>query len=237
MSTAIVVNKSLPIIFTASAQAEKQKAISMAGAIQSVTNADENMGAVSAQLTLRRLIKAVDDGIAPLIDKANDYKKAVWSARDQFKSELEAELLRVTRLAGDFATLEQARVRAEEQARNDRLSQLERERAAALAQAQSHDQFDAISEEYCKRAAEVEPVQEQARANGQTITQDFEFTVVDIHLLYKCHPNCCKLEPRMSEIRDLLKLGITPKGVVAKPIVKAGVRLAHEPKAIDVETV
>lgn len=61
-------------------------------------------------------------------------------------------MTRISRLVGDFQQLEQARARAAEQARNAELLRLEREKAEAIAKANSHEQVDAIQQHYNRQA-------------------------------------------------------------------------------------
>lgn len=112
---------------------------------------------------------------------------------------------------------------------------VELEEAKAKATAASHDEFDAIAERAAEQVKELPPITfAPSRAAGQRVTNDWEVTVTDIWLLARHHPNCVNIEPRMSEIKDLLKGGTTPKGVIAKPIVKAGVTSAKPRPAIEV---
>jgi hypothetical protein len=48
------------------------------------------------------------------------------------------------------------------------------------------------------------------------------------------HANCVELKPRLLEIKNLLKMGVTVAGVTAKPIVKAGVIIPKDKAAIEV---
>jgi chromosome segregation ATPase len=131
--------------------------------------------------------------------------------------------------------------RAEEQAKNEqqRLEaerrRIELEEAQAKSQAASHAEFDAIAARAAEQQKDLPPVTfAPARAEGQRVTSDWEVAVTDIHTLYRHHPNCVKLEPLMSEIKNLLKGGTTPKGVTAKAIVKAGVSAGRPRAAIEV---
>ncbi len=133
---------------------------------------------------------------------------------------------------------EQRRKELEAQQEKERIEaerrRIELETAQARATAQSHAELDAISSKYDAQAKDLPPVSfAPTRAQGQRVTNDWEVTVSDIHALYRHHPNCVELKPRLSEIKDLLKGGTTPKGVVAKPIVNSGVT-TRRPMAIDV---
>ncbi len=76
--------------------------------------------------------------------------------------------------------------------------------------------------------------QDAARVDGQRIANDWEIEVVDVHTLYRCHPNCVELKPRLSEIKNLLKIGATIQGIRALAVVKSSVKLPPRRAAIDV---
>jgi hypothetical protein len=112
---------------------------------------------------------------------------------------------------------------------------LEVERQKNLAAATSHEALDAVNEHFSnKQAALSQDIHTPARVEGQVVKQDWSIQVVDIHKLYRMHPNCVDLKERVSEIKELLKAGVTVNGVTATPITKASVRVAAQPKAIDV---
>ena len=106
---------------------------------------------------------------------------------------------------------------------------------AELAVAETVEQADNIKEKYAmERAGAASQPIEAVRSEGQVVKTEWEVTVENLPLLYLKHPQCVKLEPRMQEIKSLLDLGITVAGVSAKKVVKSGVRLKPERKAVDV---
>lgn len=210
--------------FSAEAIALKNTAWELAAAVTEVRNAEHQSIAVSAQVGLATLLKQVEEARkkakAPLIElgrKIDNVSKA-------FVKDLEEEELRLARLVGDYQALELAKTRAAEAARNRELTELERQRAEELAKASSHEEIDAIQEQYNQAAADLPGPAAPQREAGQVVTQDWEITVQDIWLLARAHPACVKIEPRLSAIKELLKLGVKVSGVNATPIVKASVR-------------
>ena len=138
------------------------------------------------------------------------------------------------------AEAEQRRIASEarskkEQEEAERL-RLELERQKALAEADSHARLDAVQQQFSNaQAALSEQIRhDPVRAEGQRVVNDWEIVVTDVHLLYRMHANCVDLKPRLSEIKNLLKAGVSVHGVKATPIVKAGVRLSGERPAIEV---
>lgn len=223
----------LAVRFSAEALAMKTQALECGALIGKVTNPTEQAIAVSAQSELQRILALAEKARKACKAPVLEYGKRIDAAAEQFVEELRAEMGRISALVGSFQQLEMAKARAAEQARNEELSRLEREKAEQIAKATSHEAVDAIAEHY-NRMAETVPVHEPVRAEGQRVTTDWEITVTDIHKLYRMHANCVELKPRLSEIKNLLKLGVAVAGVTAKPIVKATVLLKKEPTAIDV---
>jgi hypothetical protein len=113
------------------------------------------------------------------------------------------------------------------------IRQHEIDRQKSLADARTHEQMDAAQERF-NESAKALPVFEAARVKGQTVTEDWNVNVTDIHLLYRHHPNCVTLTPLLSEIKALVKAGTIPKGVRAEKVVKSTVRVAPERMAIEV---
>jgi hypothetical protein len=216
--------------------AKNLKALALVRSIQvmDVSNPDEQALAVAAQTELTRLIRTVEDARkeakAPILDAGTRLDKAC----KDFIATVKQEEIRVAKLVGDFAALELAKVRAAENARLAGLSALERERQDALSKVTDHDEFDRVNEDFNNQAAQLPPIQTVPRADGQQVREDWEITVTDIWTLARAHPACVKIEPRLAEIKSLLKAGVKVAGVTATPVVNASVRLGKEPPAISI---
>lgn len=221
------------VTFTDEAERLRESALETAALVGKVTNGDEQAAAVAAQTEIQRIIQLAEKARVACKAPVLEFGRKIDSTAKAFTVELDAEMMRVSKLVGDFQQLEQMKLRAAEQARNEELTRLERERADALAKAGSHEAADAINEHFSNKAAQL-PVAEATRAEGQIVRQDWEVTVTDPYLLARCHPNCVKIEPRLSEIKELLKLGVKIQGITAKEITKASVRVPTERKAIEV---
>jgi hypothetical protein len=219
--------------FSEEAQKLKDAALTAGALVGKVTNGAEQNEAVAAQMEIQRVLSTAEKARKACKAPVLEYGKRIDAAAEAFCQDLKDEMTRISRLVGDFQQLEQARARAAEQARNEELLRLEREKAEAIAKANSHEQVDAIQAHF-NRQAETLPVREPVRTDGQRVVQDWEITITDIHLLYRMHSQCVQLTPRLSEIKNLLKAGFEVKGVTAKPIVKAGVRIGAERKAIEI---
>jgi hypothetical protein len=228
---------SLTVDFTEAALAMKQSALASAALVGKVSNADEQEQAVVCQTEIASLLNMAEKARKVCKDPVLEYGRSIDDKAREFVSELKEEQLRLARLVGDFQQLEQARVRAAQQAENERLLALEREKAKELAKAETHEQFDAIQEKFNQRAQFEAPPPEAiapARASGQRVTEDWEIIVTDVWLLAKSHPTCVKIEPRLSEIKGLLNAGVKVAGVKAERQVKAGVRVGRPAAAIEV---
>jgi len=223
----------MTVSYSAAAVALKESALASGALIGKVTNSTEQAEAVPAQVKLQGIISLAERARKACKKPVLAFGAKIDATHDEFVADLLAEMTRISSLVGSFQQLEQAKARAAEQARNMELTKLERERAEKIAQATSDEAIDAIQEHY-NRLAETIPVHEPVRAEGQRVTTDWEITVTDIHKLYRMHANCVELKPRLLEIKNLLKMGVTVAGVTAKPIVKAGVIIPKDKAAIEV---
>lgn len=155
----------------------------------------------------------------------------------RIEAEKQAELRRI---ADEQARVErearEAREAAERAAR-EATNKAQREAAAkAMAEAeaarkaadQAKAKADAEAQIATERAqaaaaAEAKPIVAQ-RSFGQRITTDWEITVTNPYELAKFHPDCVKIEPLMTPIKQALNQGIAVKGVRAEKITKSNVR-------------
>lgn len=223
----------LAVSFTEEANKLRDDALAVAALVGKVSNGEEQEAAVKAQTEIQRIRQLAEKARVACKAPVLAFGKKIDEAAKAFVVELDAEMLRVSKLVGDFQQLEQMKLRAAEQARSEELTRLERERAEALSKASSHEAADAINEHFGNKAAAV-PIIEATRAEGQIVRNDWEIVVSDPFLLARCHPNCVKIEPRISEIKELLKLNVKVQGITATPITKAGVRVPASQKAIEV---
>jgi hypothetical protein len=146
--------------------------------------------------------------------------------------EAELQKQRLDAEAAELARNQAEAKNAEDRARCE-VARLELERQQALAQAASHEQLDRINEQHAQAVADL-PVAAPVRAEGQRVREEWAITVTDIWLLAKAHPVCVKIEPRLSEIKQLLDAGVKVAGVTAKREIKAGVTGGRLRPAIDV---
>jgi len=222
------------VAFTPQAFTLKREALEGGALVGRVSNADEQAAAVAAQTALDFLIKQVEKARKAAKEPVIEFGRKIDDHAKQFTAEISAECFRIARLVGDFQALEQARVRAEQQAQNERLLAIERERAAEAAKVTSHDQLEKVQEKFDDQiraqARTIEPV----RVEGQQVRTDWEITVTNEIELAKFHPNCVKITPRLTEIKELLDAGFQVRGVKAEKITVAGIRHAPAKKAIEV---
>lgn len=226
----------LSVAFTVEAIVLQQAALASAGLIGRVSSAEEQELAVNAQMELTRVSKLVEASRKQAKEPVIIYGRAIDDAAKEFVKEIKEEEVRIVTLVSNFQALEMAKVRAAQAAENERLLAVERERAAALAAATSHDDFDNINSEFNQRIAdEAKAPIAPARVEGQSVVEAWDFEVLDVWALAAAHPTCVKPpEPRRNEIKALLDSGVKVTGIKAWKAVKAGVRLAREPKAITV---
>jgi beta-glucosidase-like glycosyl hydrolase len=214
----------------------RDMALSKSSLIGKVTSPAEQETAVAAQADLQRIRSDCEKSRKAVKEPVLAYSRLIDSTAREFCSDIDAELLRLATLIGDFQSLEQAKVREAEKLKNQELSHIERDRATELAAATSHEQMDEINEKYDQKAALLSqaPSVQPVRAAGQVVKPDWEITVTDIWLLAKSHSLCVKIEPVLSEIKNLLNAGVNVAGVKAVRITKSGVRLKQPSKVINV---
>ena len=199
----------------------KAAALALAAEVWGVNNAATQDEAVKAQAEINGVLALVEKARKAAKEPALEFGRRIDDAAKAFVADLKPEQLRIAKLVGDFQAIEEARVRAAQQAQNQQLTELERRKAEEIAKAHSHAEIETIQALYNQRAAELNEPIVAARAEGQRVTQDWDVTVNDIHMLYRAHPNCVTLTPLVGEIKSLLKAGISVKGVVAKQIQKS----------------
>lgn len=222
-------------LFSQTAHGFKTLALERAALVGRVTCAEEQQAAVEAQTAIAGVLKETEKARVACKDPVLEFGRRIDATAKEFISELREEENRLAKLVGDFQTLEAARVRAEQSKENERLRQVERDRQAALARANSHEQMEAVQEQFDRRVKEeAPPIVAPARVEGQIVREEWDVTVTDIWALARAHPACVKIEPRMTEIKAILDSGQKVAGVLAKKITKAGVRAPRFPVAIDV---
>lgn len=213
------------VTLTPGAIALREAALDASALVARVSTPRENETAVHAQTELARVSKLYESARKTVTQPLLDAQRKIKATIDKERKDLEQELLRVSRLIGDYQALEMQRIRAAEAARAQAASDLERERMEALAKAKSDADADAIQQEYNERAAiEATPPPEPVRAEGQRVTTDWEITRLSEHVLAKARPDLVrKIEFDMRAVKSELQRGVKLPGVEAREVVKSGV--------------
>jgi hypothetical protein len=178
--------------------------------------------------------------------KAAAEERARRLEAERIERERQAELRRIQEEADTAARVireqEQAALRAAQEASNAKerakAEELAREiaRQRELAAAANHAALDAANEKFSnesKAHSEANPIAAPVRAEGQRVVTEWEVEVTDIWTLARVHPTCVNLEPRMSEIKALLNMGVEVKGVRASKKIKSNVTARRLPAAIE----
>lgn len=220
---------------TEHALALKSAALEGSALIAKVTNAAEQDAAVKAQTELHRVRtqfnKAEEAAKAPI----NAMRTAIIGLGKTLTAELDTEGMRLARIVGDFQEKERVRMLAEQEAARKGIEALKRQELEAVAKASTLEAQDAVKEQFAQMATNAaQTVSSAPKAKGQATRTEWEVEVYDVGLLYRCHSTCCKITPILTEIKQLLELGIEVKGVRAKKVVLSGVRLAPERKALEI---
>lgn len=223
-------------VFSLTPEGEKWISDALEGSalVAKVGDETENCTAVHAAQDLKAVINVLEKSRTDITKPALTFQRECKAFFDGKAQEAKDEFARLTRLVGDYAALQVAKARAAENAKKEELTRLEREREAALAQVKTHEEREVVQEHFNTRAAvEAIPPAPIITAKGQSIQMDIEVTVTDIWALSRAHPATVKMEPRMSELKALIRAGINPPGVSWKEVVRPGIR-ATGGKVVDV---
>lgn len=141
------------------------------------------------------------------------------------KAKLDAEKAEADRKAREAKNAAEAAAAAE--------TQREIERQQALAASTSIEQMAAVNDRFSEQSAAL-PIYVAPKAEGQTTKPDVDFEITDLWLLARSHRTCVDITPRKSEIKELLKAGVTLAGVRSWNVVRSTVRASREPAAIEI---
>lgn len=219
--------------FSEEADALKESALTRSALIGKVANSQQNQDAFGAVSDIHNLLAQIEKAREELKRPALEYGRRLDAKVKQWIEDLKAEELRLNTAMGNYQQHELARLRDATLAANSELAEIEQRRHAALANAETDEERDAIAARFDEEARCVQ-LPKANKPEGQQIKADFDVQIQDIHELYRFHPNCVKMEPRVSEIKAILNGGGTVKGVVAKPIIKASARVSKQPTAIEI---
>lgn len=206
--------------------------LSLSSLIGTVETAQQQERAVHVQIELKAYLDAVEKSRKFVKQPVWDLGVKIDALANELSKDVKAEMMRVSTLVGDFQAREKEKVRALEAARLRDLEENERKRQAELAMASTPEKAQEVQEKFNAIAAAL-PTAFAARAEGQTVTPDWEIVISDRWLLARSHPTCVDIVARVSDIKSLLKAGVKVQGVIATPITKAGVRVPRG-KTIDV---
>lgn len=220
----------LSISFTPEAHEMRRKALGEAAAIIAVNGALSQDVAVLAQSRLQSVLRSIESARAECKAPIIAFGRAIDTAAKDFRANLEAEMLRVSRLIGDFQTLEQAKVRAAEAAAKLERDSLERERQEFLAQATSHDEMDEINAEFNRQSQAVSgQIPKPVRANNQAVRKNWEIIKINEFQLCRARPDLVrKIEFDMRRLKEELSNDVKLPGVEAREIVTSSVITRHE---------
>lgn len=232
----------LTIAVTAEALERRIEALAEASLVRSVETPIQQQIAVEALHIIAGLLRDLEAQREEIKKPVLLYGRKIDDSAKAFKEEapfnakesLSASKLRIERLLGDYAALQNTRIRAEQNQFSQSLSALETEREAKIANAASLEDIEAIREDYAQKASALGPCPVAEKADGQVNKNDLEIVVTDIWLLARMHPTLVKCEPKRIEIKEAIKAGLNVQGVTWKEVVKVTTR-APKQKAIEIE--
>jgi len=147
-------------------------------------------------------------------------------AKAREEREAAAKLAREATNKKQREAAEAARVEAEKRAA---LAKVEAEKLAQENAAKAAAEMQRIQEAAAAaKLAEGKPI-ESTRTFGQVVKTDWEIIVTNPYELAKFHPDCVKIEPLLTPIKQTLNMGIVVKGIRAEKKITSGVRLSAAP--------
>ena len=231
------------VLATQEVERLKTECLSASLQISRVSNAEENEICVRAQTLCAEYIKNVNKAEEAVKKPLNERRNQVITLAKELRSEVDAEGLRLAGLAGEFQERERVKQQAILASQSNQLSELEQRQASELAVAQTVEEQDEIRERYGREMRGVMQPMETTRAKGQRLASEIEVTVTDIWALARMYPHCVKIEPRLTELKELIKaieenarlnnFQAAIPGVTWKRVTKAGVS-TREKKPIEI---
>lgn len=237
MSEALVIHNlsERSIAYSPSAHELREAILASSALISTISSPEQNDEATQIVAAQKRFLAMFEEARVAAKLPALEECRGIDGLSKKFVAEVESEVLRVHKLMGDWITLQEAKRRDEELSRRKDLEELERQKRAAMAAATTHEEREAAVERFDGMAASVVAPAPVELPRGQSARADWEWTVEDIHALYRAFPHAVKLEARRTEIRELLirNNGVVP-GVVAKAVIKANVRPERAEKPLEI---
>jgi len=221
-----VTSQSIEIALRDEAMAIKEAALEKAALIGKVENKDQQDRAVQAQYALKEVDSSIEKARKAAVQPFLDAQRKVNTMAKEFCHETGMELMRLSKLIGNYQALELKRIRAEENARREALLEAERKREAEIAAAKTHEQVEAVQAKFEKAQQAIAPPPEPTRTEGQIVREEIVIDEIDVWKLAKNRPDLVDITPRKRELKEQLGLGITVPGVKWHKEVRASVRLA-----------
>ena len=162
--------------------------------------------AVSFGREFRKLLAEVRQTHKELKAPLRAGEKMLDTLLKDYEAPILAEITRLEALAEAFQKQEDARIEAENLARQAELDRLAQERLKAehaVEDSNGDAQAEAVLEqaEQAERALMIAPEPEPAKTPGLVRGEKVLYEITSIHELYWARPDLVKLEPKMAEIR------------------------------------
>lgn len=213
----------------------KDHLLSDAQPITAITDVKIRDKAISIASNIRAHLKLVEASRVDVKKPFLEVTRQIDETAAKHIHELNNELRRINRLVGLFEEERERRAREDAEALrkqqeelaavvmqpDDELGLSEEERGERLrTRLDAEDKLEATTEQI----AAVSAASGAGKAKGGALRRDWDIEVTDIKALYAAHPQCVELTAKNLAIKDLLKAGIEPAGVRARPKVDFSAR-------------
>lgn len=170
-------------------------------------------------------VRAAEAAARLAAEQAERERRAELRRIAQEEAAKRAELDRAAKAAAEAA----AKANSENAKAEAAKIQADIDRQRAIAEAKSIEDMARANQEADMRAAAAQAaVAAPTRAAGQVVKYEWEITVESPFALATNHPECVRIEPRMSEIKSALDQGRKLAGVTARKVVVASVRATQK---------
>lgn len=208
-----MINPGAPIL-APTAKAVRDDLVARSSAIERVAGETSQQSAVNVLAEISKMLALVEDGRKKAKAPGLEWGRRVDSAFNDFMGPLNAEKIRIKMALGQYQ-LEQDRIAREiRRKQEEELEKARAERKAAeLAAQYAENEAQRAKAQEAMLAADVKaaetlmqaPAVVQTQAEGSKTKRGWDVEVLNPAELYKTHPECIELKPKMSVINAVVK--------------------------------
>lgn len=221
MSTAIMEQPSSSVAIPQSTLERISELVAEASLIpKDITNEVQATMANELHASMQETRRVIEKTRKTLKEPYIKMSRQIDEAAESATKDLVPEEQRLSRALGDYYALIEAKKRAQAKLESAE-TEVDKMRAGLLVNAATLTEFDELGQQFSEenRAKQGEIVKTDTKPSP-SIKKDYDIVVTDIWLLAKAHPACVKIEPRIGEIKELVRNGVKVAGINATEVNK-----------------